>query len=82
MIGKSKKKEEHRPILYQKFKIDHHLNVPVKIDESPVKKGKSIVSRIMDVITLFILIAMIFLSSVGAITLMNPGMKMMLLELF
>lgn len=73
------KKHPPRLILYQKYRHDHHLDSPAAQTESKNPPEMPAV-RIMNVAVTLILAAMIFLSAVGLVTLMDPQMRQMLLE--
>lgn len=77
MIFESKKKEQPL-ILYEKFKYDHHLNRNDEIISSKEKIKIPMTRRLCNLLVTCILLAMIFLSAVGMVVLINPQMREML----
>lgn len=73
------KKQPPRLILYQKYRHEHHLDSSMVQTESKTPP-KTPAVRVMNVAVMLILAAMIFLSAVGLVTLMDPQMRQMLVE--
>ena len=74
-----KKEKEKNPILYEKYKRDHHLNETVSCKE---KIRPPWYKKVGGLLLTLILIAMSFLSVVGALALWHPTMRMILFNLF
>lgn len=72
------RKKEKQPILYEKYKHDHHLEDDIFDDE---KRQTLPHRKVSSLFLLLILIMMSALSIVGAVALWNPVTRMVLLEL-
>lgn len=70
------KKEEKAPILYQKYRQENEKQ-EIRI---PLQTRKPFVEKAADFFMIIILAGMLFLAAIGTITLLNPEMKMLLLE--
>lgn len=73
-----KRDKEKKPILYEKYKREHHLEDDIFDDEVRQTLPHRKVSSFF---LLLILIMMSALSIVGAVALWNPVTRMMLVEL-
>lgn len=72
-----RKSEEKAPILYEKYKKGKEEK-PLEYPET--KPKKSIFKVLGDMLVILILMAMIFLSVIGTMTLINPVLRNILLE--
>lgn len=71
-----KKEKEKNPILYEKYKREHHLNEDSdSLDFESSATKKKVIGIIRHVITMIILVIMIFLSAIGTITLLNEELR-------
>lgn len=77
---KKEKAKENNPILYEKYKRDHHLNEENDVVKSRESKEK-VIGIIRHAITMIILVIMIFLSAIGTITILNEELRESCLEL-
>lgn len=77
-----RKKKEEPLILYEKYKHDHHLNDYAA--EKPIETvhKKSVVKQVTDLLLWLILIALVGLSVVGVLTLINPDMKALFIKTY
>ena len=71
------KKEEKAPILYEKFKKEKE-DKPLEYPKS--KPKKNILKILVDMLIIFILMGMIFLSVIGTMTLINPIQRNIFVE--
>lgn len=78
---KRREKKTKPLILYEKYKYEHHLSGTGDKPENMKKSGPSVMKRIGNMFMCFILTGMIFLSGIGIIALLQPQMRMMLLEI-
>lgn len=71
-----KKEKEKNPILYEKYKREHHLNEDSdSLDFESSETKKKVIGNIRHAITVIILVIMIFLSAIGTITLLNEELR-------
>lgn len=75
-----KKNKEQSLILYEKYKYDHHLNMNEGRKVNEEKARPSMLRRAGNLLVTFILLGMIFFSTVGVITLLNPQMRELLIQ--
>lgn len=80
MRKEKEKEKKNNPILYQKYKQDHHLNEEPDVIER-VETKRKFINIIRHVITVIILVIMILLSTVGVITILNGKLSVSWLAL-
>lgn len=73
-----KMEKEKKPILYEKYKRDHHLEEDISDNATTYKYSHRKVSSLLLLLILFMMSA---LSIVGAVALWNPVTRMNLMEL-
>lgn len=71
------KKKEKAPILYEKFKKEKE-DKPLEYPKPETKKN--VLKILGDMLIIFILMGMIFLSAIGTVTLINPVLKNIIWE--
>ena len=77
-----KKKENRKPILYQKYQMAHGLSVLESQKAVTEKKLVKSVSRACaNIMMLIIFWGMVFLSGIGIVTLLDAEMRTMLLQM-
>lgn len=76
-------KKENPLILYEKYKFEHHLSSADKLPKEIESAAKAVSAAkwITNTISIIILVSMICLSAVGIVTLVNPQMRMMFLQI-
>lgn len=74
------KKEERAPILYEKYKQANEKKQEIYVLEKPRESGKSFGKRIGDLLIILILLGMVGLAAIGMTTLLNPEMRLLLID--
>lgn len=73
------KRDSSRLILYQKYRHDNEQNYQDEKND-PRKEYKSFGVKVRETILMLILTGMVFLSAVGLVTLIDPQLKHLLIE--
>ncbi len=73
------KKKEYKPILYEKYKAEHEGEGHTGGAEE--KRKTSLSRKLGNLVLTVILLFMIILSTVGVVTLMNPVMRTLLINI-